>query len=235
MAFDLVPLSGKLLKDIGNTQKIDGHIARFVDTVLDAAAPEALLPHHPFPVLRTHDFVLAYGSRAITRDGVGDCGTVLMRRRRNGMVSAVARSDAMQTRQTEISLWQASQGNFRAVSGNLVLQEYDYGVMSIEIKDHDWLGGSLLLSPPVLHKALERLGIVRAFVCAPSRLSVDIVDADSPDAFDRVQRWTADRLSESLPQSGVVFAFSQDDPRLVPRYASRGGRLIGAVSNTPIN
>ena len=85
------------------------------------------------------------------------------------------------------------------------------GVVSVGLHRHPWLGTSLMFVPSLLTKVMAEHGWTRALLAAPTRETIDLVDADAPDAHSVMERWMTKALAGPRTQSEVVFSFSQSD------------------------
>ena len=90
------------------------------------------------------------------------------------------------------------------------------------------MGNTLLSVPKAIEMVIEDQGWRRALVTVTTRSTVDMVDADSPGALLKMQRWMLRQLDQDpRPQSEMVLtmAVGMEMPIKTHRFDD-GGQLV---------
>lgn len=99
-------------------------------------------------------------------------------------------------------------------------------VLSLGLQDHPWLGTSLMFVPVMISNAMQQMGWNRVLLAAPTRETVDLVDADSRRAAQVMERWMQERLAGPRTQSETIFTYAAGDLSYAKTHRMNGAELV---------
>lgn len=232
------PEAGELVLNIGNLVDEVRHstpgIAEEIITAFVSMAKQALNPpeiklDRVFPALRHYAFLgeADFSDRdPLIGEGPGDLVSVVLADLGEGLAT-VTEDAAQKAGLTTDEVLEAAEHNFVALLPEDVFVTESRGILSVGLEGHPWLGTSLMFAPSILQSVMAHHGIDRALVAAPTRETVDLIDAGRDDAIGLMERWMIERLAGPRPQSEFVLNLSGWDeiPRATHRMSNR--RLLG--------
>ncbi|MDA7425870.1 hypothetical protein [Thalassococcus lentus] len=221
---DLANLLAEIFSAPFDASLIDERVTAFVEMARIALVEPNVDPNSIFPALRHAEFLETYRDNAFVRPGPGDCSVILMQDL-DAQVGTFPRSRGKAAGWSEETLWLQAEKNFAEVLESIQLRESAPGVFSIWLDHLEWNSNSLLLSPKTLKGIQAEIGAECVLVAAPSRESVEMIDATDTDAFRRLEQWMQDCLDMPHPQSEFVYTLCDEGRKLQPRFFSDRGVL----------
>lgn len=233
------PEAGELVLNLGNiVHEIHGSPPDAAEQMISAyvsMAKQALLPPKieltsVYPSLRHFEFldaVKASKDDPLIGEGPGDLVSVVLSDLGDGL--AVLTQDAVETAGfTPEDVLHAAEKNFVEVLPREVYSaERNDGVVSVGLDGYPWLGTSLLFVPSVISQVMKHCGWSRVLASAPTRETVDLVDADAPGAVKRMESWMVRQLSQPRSQSEFALTMALGDELLTTTHRISSGRLLG--------
>lgn len=207
-------------------------IANYAGMARQALFPPELTLDKVYLGLRHRDFVAQVlgeaGEDALVEDGPGDMQIVILHDIGEG-VGVVLNRQAETAGIAPGEIRAAAERNFLAL-----LEDYFFtcapepGILSLCLEDHDWVANTLMLTPQLMTAAMTQAGWARALIAAPTRGSVDMVDASDPNAIARMAEWMqACHATDPRRQSEFVWSMSPGDETWVKTHRmGEDGRLI---------
>ena len=233
------PEAGELVLNIGNLVQEVRHaapgtatriIGAFVTLAKQALHPPTIRLDRVYPALRHHAFLREGGitkADPLIGEGPGDLVSVVLADVGEGLATITAEA-ARKTGHDADAVLEAAERNFvDLLPDNVFANEQAGGVISVGIDDFPWLGTSLLFVPSILAGVMAHYGLERALVGAPSRETVDLIDATRADAVVRMEQWMVSRLAGPRPQSEFVLSFAPGDAYLRTSHRMSNNRLYG--------
>lgn len=233
------PEAGELVLNLGNlVHEIHGSppdtaeemISAYVSMAKQAFRPPEVMLDSVFPTLRHHEFLSAVEYREadpLIGEGPGDLVSVVIADLGAGLAT-LTQDIAAEAGHTPEDILQAAERNFVGLLPHEIYTiERSDGVVSIGLDGYPWLGASLLFVPSIIGQVMTHFGWSRAMVTAPTRETVDIVDAESSDAKTRVEQWMQRQLSQPRSQSEFVLSMGAGDEYLRTTHRLSNGRLLG--------
>ncbi len=233
------PEAGELMLNLGNlVYEIHGSppdtaekmIASYISMAKQALRPPEIYLDCVFPALRHHQFLDAVDRSKqdpLIGEGPGDLISVVLHDLGDGLAT-LTQDAAEQAGHTPEDILHAAERNFvQLLPSEVYSTERSDGVVSIGLDEYPWLGTSLLFVPSVVTQVMAHYDWSRVLVSAPTRETIDLVDASQPDAMARMERWMHRHLSQPRSQSEFVLSMSQDDEYLTTTHRMSGARLLG--------
>ena len=233
------PEAGELVLNIGNlvheVRRSTPGIAEEIISAFVSMAKQALNPMQielktVFPALRHHAFLREAGiseADPLIGDGPGDLVSVVLADLGDGLATLTREAVSRAGLAPDAILAAAEQNFVGLLTGEVFAAEIEGGILSVGLEGYPWLGTSLMFAPPILQGVMAHHGIERALVAAPTRETVDLIDATRPDALKRMERWMLTRLSGPRPQSEFVLCLGLDDVFLKATHRMSNHRLLG--------
>lgn len=232
------PEAGDVVLNLGNlVHEVQGAAPRaaeqmvetFVSLAQRAVEPPDIDLRTVFPGLRHRAFLDATKQDVSDRmigEGPGDMVTVVLSDQGEG-VATLNEACVDAAGHTPEDVLVAAERNFV----NVLPQAFrastrDDGILSLRLEGYPWLGTSLLFVPLLLSRVMEDRGWSRALIAAPTRETVDLVDASAPEAGRVMARWMANRLSGPRTQSEMVLSFRQGATEYGKSYRMVGTELV---------
>lgn len=233
------PEAGELILNLGNiVHEIHGSPPSAAEQMISAyvsMAKKALLPPKielsaVYPSLRHYEFLDAVKPSKddpLIGEGPGDLVSVVLSDMGDGL--AVLTEDAVEKAgfSTEDILHAAETNFVELLPHEVYTAERRGGVVSVGLDGFPWLGTSLLFVPAVINQVMTHYGWTRVLVSAPSRDTVDLVNADAPGALAEMEQWMQRQLSQPRTQSEFVLSMALDDELLTTTHRMSSGRLLG--------
>lgn len=233
------PEAGELVLNIGNLvhevrQSTPG-IAEEIINAFVSMAKQALNPPQielsaVYPALRHHAFLreAEISERdPLIGDAPGDLVSVVLADVGDGLATVTGKA-AERAGLTPDAILAAAERNFvRLLTGEVFTAEYEGGILSVGLEGYPWLGTSLMFAPSILQGVMAHHGIERALIAAPTRETVDLIDASGPNALARMERWMLSRLAGPRPQSEFVLRLALGDELLTTTHRMSNHRLLG--------
>lgn len=233
------PEAGELVLNIGNlVQEVrsaapgtaERIITAFVSLAKQALNPPEISLARVYPALRHHAFLRECGASQadpLVGEGPGDLVSVVLADLGEGLATVTAEGAGKAGFAPEEVLAAAEKNFVGLLSDEVFSIDQGDGIHSVGFENFHWLGTSLLFVPALLEGVMERLGYERIVVAAPTRDSLDIIDAGRPDALARMERWMTTRLAGPRPQSEFVMSLTPGKEFLTPTHRMLNHRLIG--------
>lgn len=232
------PEAGDVVLNLGNlVHEVQGAAPRaaekmvetFVSLAQRAVEPPEINKKTVYPGLRHRAFLDATGQKISDRmigDGPGDMVTVVLSDQGDGIATLNEACVALAGHTPESLLVAAEQNFVELLPGAFRASSTPDGVLSLRLEGYPWLGTSLLFVPLLLSRVMEDRGWSRALIAAPTRETVDLVDADAPGAARVLERWMADKLAGPRTQSEMVLSFRQGSTDYSRSYRMVGEDLV---------
>jgi len=230
-AGDLVLNLGNLVHEIhGAPDAAEDMITAYVSMAKRALNPPVIDLSMVYPSLRHHEFLKAIETSdndPMIGEGPGDLVSVILADQ-GDVVATVTQDIAEAGGHTPQDVLHAAEKNFVALlPGEVYAVERDNGVLSVGLEGFPWLGTSLLFVPSIISQLMSHCGWNRVHVSAPTRDTVDLVNAEAPNALGYLERWVVEHLAEPRSQSEFVLSMSRGDEFLTTTHRVSGGRLLG--------
>lgn len=232
------PEAGDLVLNLGNLvheihcapNAAEQMITAYVSMAKQALHPPKLDLARVYPSLRHYEFLNSIDAAKddpLIGEGPGDLVSVILADQ--GDVIATLTADIIEADgYAPETVLEAAEKNFVGLlKREVYVAENSGGVLSVGLEGYPWLGAGLLFVPTILARVMAENGWRRVHVAAPTRETIDLVNADAPGALDLLQRWMLGRLSEPRSQSEFVLSMSRDDDMLTTTHRLSGGRLLG--------
>lgn len=233
------PEAGELVLNLGNlVHEIHGSspgaaeqmIAAYISMAKQALKPPAVNLDSVYPSLRHREFLGAVETSdddPLIGEGPGDLVSVVLSDLGDGL--ATLTQDAVEKAGfTPEDVLHAAEENFVGLLPHEVYTtERDNGILSVGLDGFPWLGTSLLFVPAIISQVMAYSGWSRVLISAPTRDTVDLMDAEGPGALARMEQWMIRQLSEPRSQSEFVLTMSRDDEYLTTTHRMAGRRLLG--------
>lgn len=232
------PDAGDLVLNLGNLvheihcapASAEEMITAYVSMAKQALQPPKLDLSKVYPSLRHYEFLNGIPTTEndpLIGEGPGDLVSVVLADQ--GDVVATLTHDMIEAQGIPANdVLQAAEANFVGLLRNDVyVAENRNGILSVGLDGYPWLGTGLLFVPSIMSRLMEEHGWSRVHVAAPSRETIDIVNADAPDALPLLQDWMRERLAEPRSQSEFVSSMSQGANLLTTTHRIANGRLLG--------
>ena len=233
------PEAGELVLNIGNLvhevrQSTPG-IAEEIITAFISMAKQALQPPEfelagVYPALRHYAFLREARisqDDPLIGDGPGDLVSVVLADLGDGLATLTRDAAEKAGLSPDIILAAAERNFVGLLADEVFAAENDGGILSVGLEDYPWLGTSLMFAPSILQGVMAHHGIERALVAAPTRDTVDLIDAADPKALARMERWMLTHLAGPRPQSEFVLRLSLTDELLTATHRMTNHRLLG--------
>ncbi len=232
------PEAGDVVLNLGNlVQEVQGAAPRaaeqmvetFVSLAQRAVEPPAIDLKTVYPGLRHRAFLSTtkqgFSDRMIG-EGPGDMMTVVLSDQGDG-VATLNEACVELAGHTPEAVMVAAERNFVELLPQVFqASSRADGVLSLRLDGYPWLGTSLLFVPLLLSRVMEDRGWSRALIAAPTRETVDLVDADAPEAARVMARWMAEKLSAPRTQSEMVLSFRRDGTEYGKSYRMVDNELV---------
>lgn len=232
------PEAGDLVLNLGNLvhelrAASPGEARRMVDSFVTlaqrAVAPPAISLKSVYPGLRHRAFLDAAGQNTSDRmigEGPGDLVSVVFSDQGEG-VATLNENAVRSAGYAPEEVLMAAERNFVDLLPNAfcVVTPAD-GVLSLGLRTHPWLGTSLLFVPYLISRVMQERGWEQALLAAPTRETVDIVDASAPAAAKTMERWMQENLAGPRTQSEVVHSLLRDDTDYRKTHLMVGSELV---------
>lgn len=232
------PDAGDLVLNLGNLvheihcapASAEEMITAYVSMAKQALQPPKLDLAKVFPSLRHYEFlngIPTVDTDPLIGEGPGDLVTVILADQ--GDVVATLTQDMIEAEGLPANdVLQAAEANFVGLLRNHVfVAEVKSGLISVGLEGYPWLGTGLLFVPSIMSRIMAENGWTRVHVAAPSRETIEIVNADAPDALHHLQDWMLGRLAEPRSQSEFVSSMSLGAEMLTTTHRMANGRLLG--------
>lgn len=232
------PEAGNVVLNLGNlVQEVQGAAPRaaeemvetFVSLAQRAVEPPEIDLKAVFPGLRHRAFLDATKQKVTDRmigDGPGDLISVVLSDQGKGVATlneACVRSAGFSPEQVLV----AAERNFVEVLPDAYqATTHSNGMVSLWLNGFPWLGTSVLFVPLLLSRVMEERGWNRALIAAPTKESVDLVNADAPNAERVLTHWMAEKLSGPRTQSEMVLSLRQGADAYGKSYRMMDGALV---------
>ena len=216
------PEAGELVLNLGNLVRevreatprtAEEIVDRFVSLAQRAMEPPAIDLEAVYPGLRHHAFLTAAGqdrSDPLIGEGPGDLVSVVLSDQGEGLATLNEQS-VRRAGHTPETVLQAAERNFvELLPGAFAAVHSTDRVVSIGLKGFPWLGTSLMFVPSLISNLMEENGWQTALLAAPTRETIDFVDASEPDAVAVMRDWMVETLAGPRTQSELVYSFRRD-------------------------
>lgn len=233
------PEAGDLVLNLGNlVHEIHGSSPAAAEQMITAyvsMAKKALIPPEidltkVYPSLRHHEFLNGINTQdndPMIGEGPGDLVSVVLADQ-GDVVATVTKDIAEAGGYSPQDVLHAAEQNFvDLLPGQVFAAERGNGILSVGLDDFPWLGTSLLFVPTIIAQITSHFGWNRVHVSAPTRDTIDLVDAEAPKALEHLGRWVVEHLAEPRSQSEFVLSMSLGDEFLTTTHRVSGGRLLG--------
>ena len=232
------PEAGEMVFNLGNlVHEVRGatpHAAeQMVDTFVTLAqravtGPEISLDK-VYPGLRHRTFMEQAGQSMedpLVGDGPGDLVSVVLADQGEGVAILTENMVRSAGLLTEDVLLAAEQNLVELLPQTFGDLSENGAVLSLSLKDHPWLGTSLMFVPTMISNAMEQMGWERVLLAAPTRETIDLVDATRKDASHVMERRMVECLAGSRTQSEVVFTFAKNGSQYLKSHRMVGPELV---------
>ena len=233
------PEAGELVLNLGNLvheihssppDTAEQMISAYVSMAKQALRPPEVRLDRVYPTLRHHEFLSAVDYRntdPLIGEGPGDLVSVVVADLGEGLATLTQETVEDAGHSPEDILHAAERNFVGLLPHEIYSVERSGGVLSVGLDGYPWLGSSLLFVPSIIDQIMAHFGWSRVLVSAPTRETVDLVDADAPDAMARVEQWMLRNLSQPRSQSEFVLSMKTGDEFLTTTHRLSGGRLLG--------
>lgn len=230
-AGDVVFNLGNLVQEVREAppRAAERMVDTFVTLAQRAVEPPQIDLDNVFPGLRHRAFLDATGQElcdAMIGDGPGDLVSVVLCDQGDGVATLNEKCVQLAGYEPEDVLLAAERNFVELLPHAFRAGASDDRVLSLGLHDFPWLGTSLLFVPLLLSRIMEERGWERALVAAPTRESVDLVDADARDASSVMERWMQKNLAGPRTQSEMVLSFRQGAAEFGKSYRMMDGALM---------
>ncbi|MEO0945233.1 MAG: hypothetical protein AAFY06_10385, partial [Pseudomonadota bacterium] len=232
------PDEGDLVLNLGNLvheihcapASAEEMISAYVSMAKQALQPPKLDLEKIYPSLRHYEFLQGIPNTQedpLIGEGPGDLVSVVLADQ--GDVVATLTKDMIEAEGISANaVLKAAEANFVALLRNEVfVAEARKGILSVGLEGYPWLGSGLLFVPSIMSRLMAENGWARVHVAAPSRETIEVVNADAPQALDHLRDWMCERLAEPRSQSEFVSSMSRGAEMLTTTHRLAGGRLLG--------
>ena len=232
------PDAGEMVLNLGNlVQEVRGatpHDAKrlvdiFVSLAQRAVAGPKIAFDKVYPGLRNRTFMEETGQSSndpLVGDGPGDLVSVVLADQGEG-IALLTESAVRHAGHSTEDVLLAAERNLVGLLPKTFGEMTGHGaVLSLGVQDHPWLGTSLLFVPTIISNAMEQLGWSRVMLAAPTRESVDLVDASRRDAAEVMERWMNECLAGPRTQSEVVFTYDLHGTEYRKTHRMAGDDLV---------
>lgn len=232
------PEAGELVLNLGNLvhevlgatpNDAEDMVHSFVTLAQRAVAPPKVVLDAVYPGLRHRAYLEATGNRgtdSMIGEGPGDLLTVILADQGDGLAT-LSEAAVLAAGFSPEDVFAAAERNFvELLPEGVLVSSSDEGVVSLGLQDCPWLGSSLFFVPFLITRIMQERGWERALLAAPTRETVDLVDADEPGAIQVMERWMIERLAGPRTQSDVVFDFRQGDTEYRRSHLMAGNKLV---------
>lgn len=232
------PDEGDLVLNLGNLvheihcapASAEEMISAYVSMAKQALQPPKLDLEKIYPSLRHYEFLQGIPNTQedpLIGEGPGDLVSVVLADQ--GDVVATLTKDMIEAEGIPANdVLKAAEANFVALLRNDVfVAEARKGILSVGLEGYPWLGSGLLFVPSIMSRLMAENGWARVHVAAPSRETIEVVNADAPRALDHLRDWMCERLAEPRSQSEFVSSMSRGAEMLTTTHRLAGGRLLG--------
>lgn len=232
------PEAGELVLNLGNLvhevlsatpSAAEDMVHSFVELAQRAVAPPKISLNDVYPGLRHRDYLAATGhsyTDSMVGEGPGDLVTVILADQDEGLATlseSVVRAAGFAPEE----IFAAAEQNFvELLPEGVVLSSSDEDVVSLGLQNCPWLGSSLFFVPFLISHVMRDRGWNRALLAAPTRDTVDLVNAAAPGAARVMERWMVERLAGPRTQSDVVFDFRCGETEYRKTHLMAGNRLV---------
>lgn len=232
------PQAGALVLNLGNlvrevrqaTPRAAAEIVdRFVILAQRAMEPPAISLDAVYPGLRHHAFLTAAGhdrTDPLIGDGPGDLVTVVLSDQGEGLAT-LNKTSVRLAGHTPEAVLQAAERNFvDLLPGAFAAVNSTDRVVSIGLKGFPWLGTSLMFVPSLISHLMEEKGWDTALLAAPTRETIDFVDARPKDAVTVMRDWMVETLAGPRTQSEMVYTFRRNATEYSKSYRMLDTQLL---------
>lgn len=213
------PEAGDVVLNLVNlVQEVRGAPPRAAEKMVDsfvtlaqrAVEPPEISLSGVFPGLRHRAFLDATGqnmSDGLICEGPGDLVSVVLSDQGEGVATLNEKCVRSAGFAPEEVLVAAERNFVELLPGAFRAASVSEGVLSLGLQGYPWLGTSLLFVPLLISRVMEDRGWDRVLIAAPTRETVDLVNADAPDAARVLEAWMARNLAGPRTQSEMVLGF----------------------------
>ncbi len=232
------PESGDLVLNLGNlVHELRGVPVSTAERLLDtyvslakrAMAPPKITLEKVYPGLRHRAFLDATGQDLSDRmlgEGPGDLVSVVLADQDDGLATLNERAVRGAGWAPEEVMVAAEQNFVELLSGSFRAASPRDGMLTLGLVEYPWLGTSILFVPGLISSVMQERGWQRAFLAAPTRETVDLVDLDQPEALEVMESWAAQHLAGPRTQSESIFTFEVGDEDYRKSHRMCEGRLL---------
>jgi len=230
-AGDLVLNLGNLVHEIhcapGSAEQM---ITAYVSMAKQALRPPELDLKQVYPSLRHFEFLNGIETAEndpLIGEGPGDLVSVILADQ-GDVVATLTKDTVDAAGHSPEQVLTAAEENFVGLLRTQVyVADGPQDILSIGLENFPWLGSGLLFVPSIFKRLMAERGWHRVHVAAPTRETVDLIDASTTNGLDHLQRWMQERLAEPRSQSEFLFSMSINDDMLTTTHRLTGGRLLG--------
>lgn len=231
------PEAGRLVLNLGNiVQELRGAtpvaaeemVDTFVRLAKRAVAPPKIDYDNVYPGFRHRahlDAVKSGVADALVGPGPGDLITVVLADQGDCVATLNETTVRAAGFDPEDILLAAEQNLVDILPNAFCAGTSDDDVLSLGLSDFPWLGTSVLLVPSLISRVMEEKGWDHVLLAAPTRETVDLVDAERADAARAMERWMMTSLAGPRTQSEVVYSFRCNDTIYRKSYRVADGDL----------
>lgn len=230
-AGDLVLNLGNLVHEVREAppQAARRMVESFVSLAQRAVSPPEIHLKSVYPGLRHRAFLDGAGQSISDRmigEGPGDLVSVVLSDQGEGLATLNEKAVIAAGHAPEDVLLAAERNFVDLLPDAFCVVTPAEGVVSLGLRTHPWLGTSLLFVPYLISRVMEERGWERALLAAPTRETVDIVDAAAPNAAKTMEQWMRQHLAGSRTQSEVVHGFRRDETEYRKSHLMVGSDLM---------
>ncbi|MCG6884224.1 MAG: hypothetical protein LJE62_10775 [Silicimonas sp.] len=200
----------------------------FVTMAKRAMGPPRITLKSVYPGFRHRAFLDAAGASGKDRmigDAPGDLVSVVLSDQGAGVATLTEATVRKAGFAPEDILIAAERNFVDILTGAFCAGQRDEGVMSLGLNGYHWLGTSVLFVPGLIAQVMAEKGWSRVLLAAPTRETVDIVNAEGRDAQRLMEAWMAKQLAGPRTQSEVVFTFDGKSSDYAVSHRMDGGQL----------
>lgn len=232
------PEAGRLVLNLGNiVQELCGAtpivaeemVDNFVRLAKRAVTPPEITLDNVYLGLRHRAHLDALEPRkadALIGSGPGDLVTVVLADQHDCIATICERSARAAGLAPEDILLAAEHNLIDILPNAFCAATSEDDVLSLGLNDYPWLGTSLLFVPSLISRVIEEKGWDHALLAAPTRETVDLVNAERSDAAQIMEHWMLTSLAGPRTQSEVVYSFRCDDAHYRKAYRIAEGELF---------
>lgn len=230
-AGDLVLNLGNLVREVREAppRAAEEIVDRFVSLAQRAMEPPEICLKSVYPGLRHHAFLSAAGhdrTDPMIGDGPGDLVSVVLSDQGEGLATLNENAVRKSGHTPEVVLEAAEQNFVDLLPAAFAAVDSSDRVVSLGLKGFPWLGTSLMFVPSLVSHVMEEKGWDSVLLAAPTRETLDFVDAGVKDGVRVMRDWMLETLAGPRTQSEMVYTFRRGGTDYTSSYRMIENQLM---------